>query len=245
MKTEKVLEILSNYTASLEDADRIKEIVASRQRVRDLTPEFTLANLMIDLREDIAATEMKASGRRSVLSGCKRILKTAEKEFSHSSLTRAWIGQDGRQYFCSGYHAVALVTPLDVPMQDPAEASRNSGLEQQLNDVPARCIPVELPSLATVKTHLKICKAAHEYFVDNKKAKTVVWDFGPGIGLVNAQYLADILEALPGANCVSPEGSDIKPFFFRDDAGNSAILLPVRPKDCTRERTADRYTVSC
>lgn len=238
MKTEKILEILTKYAASLEEADAIKKVVAGRQKVRDLTPGLMLANLMIDLREDIAAVGMKSSGRVSILSACKRILKTAGRN-ARDTFTRAWMGQDGRQYFCSGFHGVALSSPLDAPTQDPAEASGHGALEKQITTAPADVVPVELPTLATVKTHIKICKASGEC---EGRGKVVIWDFGPGIGLVNAQYLADILEALPGSGAVSAAETDISPFFFRDDEGNAGILLPIDPKDRPRERTADRYT---
>lgn len=238
MKTEKILEILTKYAAGLEEAEEIQKIVASRQKVQDLTPGLMLANLMIDLREDIAAAGMKASGRGSILSACKRILKTAGKS-AREKFTRAWIGKDGRQYFCSGFHALALSSPIDVPMQDPAESSGNGALERQVTETPAGCIPVDLPPLAMVKSHIKICKASGEC---EGSGKAVTWDFGPGIGIVNAQYLADILEALPAAVAVSAPDTDISPFFFRDDEGNTGILLPANPKDRPRERTADRYT---
>lgn len=238
MKTEKILEILTKYAAGLEEADEIQKIVASRQKVQDLTPGLMLANLMIDLREDIAAAGMKASGRSSILSACKRILKTAGKS-AREKFSRAWIGKDGRQYFCSGFHAIALASPVDVPMQDPAEATGNGALERQVTEPPAGCIPVDLPPLSMVKTHIKLCKASGEH---EEISKAVIWDFGPGVGIVNAQYLADILEAIPGARAISAPDTDTSPFFFQDDNGNAGILLSVHPKDRPRERTADRYT---
>ena len=238
MKTEKILEILTKYTAGLEEAEEIQKVVASRQKAPDLTPSLMLANLMIDLREDIAAAGMKASGRGSILSACKRILKTAGKS-AREKFSRAWTGQDGRQYFCSGFHGVALVSPLDAPTQSPEESSDNGALERQITATPAGCIPVDLPPLAMVKTHIKLCKASGEC---EGSGKAVIWDFGPGIGIVNAQYLADILEALPGTRASSAPDTDITPFFFQDEEGNAGILLPVHPKDRPRERTADRYT---
>lgn len=239
MKTEKILEILTQYVSTLENGEIINRIVSRRQKTQDATPELSLANLMIDLREDIAAAGMKASGRGSILSAVKRILRVAVKRGASPDFHRAWTGKSGRQYVCNSYVGLSFSEPLDLPQADPDEGRDRSAVENQIDTIPADVAPVDLPPLAMVKTHIKLCKASGEYV---SKDKVIGWDFGPGVGIVNAQYLADVLEALPGTSAFSTPGKDVTPLFFEDSAGNRGILCPIHPQDRPRERTADRYT---
>lgn len=93
MKIEEIYRILDKYAGTLKESEKIRDIVTSHDRVNDTTvPAFMLANLLMDIQEDIITKAVKSCKNCSIPAACERILKG-------SDFPLPWTGKDGHQYF--------------------------------------------------------------------------------------------------------------------------------------------------
>lgn len=164
----------------------------------------------------------------------ERILKNAKKVqkykpcFHYANTTA-----DGSQIVCDGYRAVIFKNPLPL---EPMPENLNDCYPDVLRTFPKFKKPVtlELPDAAALKNYIKAKRA------EDKKA-LVVFDFGAGLPVVNATYLLDILEALPGAVATVERVSGVVykyGVYFENAAGDYGLLMPLNAKnDATRKRT--------
>lgn len=236
MKTEKILEALMKHVNALDVAKQIKTLADEREKVPELTPYHILVNLIIDLKDDIVKENENTKGRGSALAACKRILKNSSAS-SIDFFRKAWIGEDGRQYLTDGFKMLAFVSHFDIPTWEEgiklgASFEKNLTFPEGLTEVP-------LPSIATLKAHIKIEKATK---TDKDKKTLINWDFGPGMKMVNAQYLLDMMEAIPDCKAYTDYDKNTALIYFSNDEGNSGCLCPIATsKNAKREVTADRY----
>lgn len=183
-----------------------------------------LAPLTLELRADVLQAAVKSAGRSSALAAAKRLLKNASYN-SHVNCHGAWL-QDGKQCLCDGYHAVMLDNEISGLPQIPADVERFD-LDHSISYSRDNCGAVlELPTVAELKAYIKTRKA--EYKARGVK-EPVSYDFGEGLPLVNAHYLLDMLELLPGCTAVCRrEKPLISGIYFKADGQGEGILLPVR-----------------
>lgn len=125
---------------------------------------------------------------------------------------------------CDGYTLLCLNVAPDLPT---VPGGLNAA--KTIDDAARDGVPLPLPSLAEVKSLLRIAKSAPRGSwlgqIYPEKGRTL-YDFGGGLPLVDLAFLRDVLEALPGACAVWT--SDRAPLVFRS-ADGQAILLPVNP----------------
>lgn len=187
-----------------------------------------LALLVRELEHDINAEECRAAGRLSPLKAAQRVLKEAQKN-PREMLHGVWIA-GGLQCLCDGYRAFCLVDHL------PGLPAVRDGLEP-FNV--AACIdparrdfsrPLELPTVGEVKAYVKAEKARRKG-EGIRNAPPVCWDFGEGLPYVNAQYLIDALELLPGCTCrISDRQPEKGGLYLKSSAGDGLVLPCHRPK---------------
>ena len=235
MKIEKLYENLNAYVSTLEESEAatVKKLAADPTAPVLGDSLGILASILRDIRTEIATAEAKSTGRRGILAAARRMIRIMVKS-GREDFAGAWAGKDGRQYICSGYHGAALNEPLDLP-----EIEAHPALEDIILGATCQETAVlSLPTLSKVKAHVKICKAEKR---TEGPEKVVFWDFGPDRPLVNAQYLADMLELLPDAEAFyQTKTADKGPIYFHSSGGDG-ILLPVNPRERQREDTASRY----
>lgn len=172
-----------------------------------------LGSLIEDLKADICKTEAKAGGQAAVLKTALKIIKNA----SQPSLKGA-IMQDGKQYFCDGVRAIRLTTPIANIQPPPVPGS--SDMVQLFGSLrPTNPQPLDLPSASDLKNYITIKRA--------EKVKPIIWDFGPDLPDVDAEYLLDIITALPDATATQGAHSTA-PLQFKDHYDNMALLMPIR-----------------
>lgn len=137
------------------------------------------------------------------------------------------------QCVCDGFRAFRMYNP--VPMEN-----RPEGIAEPLNlntVFPGRhaldgYTEIPLPDVNELKSHISIQRAKigkppkNKYLTDVKK--TIFWDFGDDLPVVNAQYLLDLMTVLPNANVIlfNP-AQPLGPLYAHDEHGES-ILLPCR-----------------
>ena len=212
MTTEKTLEKTLEALTALTAGDTF--------RTRDL-----LQTIAEQLRDDIRTAEAKKNGKTNALSAAKRILKAAQKQ-PRAALHKAFF-IDGLQYICDGVRGVQLKNAL------PLEALPDNVETVQLNKIiddakKYNNIVLELPELKALKTYIKLCKA-------ESKQDFYFYDFGPGLPFVNAEFLADLLEILPGCKAYAKtNGFNI---FFESDDGRGLLCCVQPGKNAERKKT--------
>ena len=223
MKNEKMLERCLELALHLNDEDR-----ALFDRCRSY-PEIDipglpglLSDLIRDLEADVASDTCKAAGRNNALSAAKRIFKVAMST-GKSGLCGAW-EENGRQCLCDGYRGVRLVNHL--PVDHIPEYATPINLSNIVDGViKNKGVEIELPSIGELKAHIKVEKANKKI---RKDRDPVVWDFGEDLMLLDAEYLLDMLEILPGCKAyAASKGAALSPVYFESEAGDG-VLLPRR-----------------
>ena len=220
MKNEKMLERCLELSQLLDDECK-KTFVFCRKTKTDFPYDLggKLAQLITDLEADVASDCARSSGRSSQLAAAKRVISSAKKT-GKAFGSGAWMVED-RQYLCDGYHGFRLNNPL--PLEPLAAGTEPMDLNQVFKLLPTDRTPIDLPTPSALKAHIKFEKA-------NRKAVTkekgiIGWDFGPGLPLVDAELLLNVLELLP--NCTATGRKERDPLYFESEAGD-AILMPRR-----------------
>lgn len=230
---EKIINSIMEYARlnlSGVELETIEKAAKNGHAGKSVFSSSPLAEAVAEARAEIFRQESKNCGRSRILSAVKRIFSISELE----KFAGGWTGKDGRQYFCSGFHGVALKNHLSV---SECEGLENIESVVAPENLPENYIFLDIPDRATVSGHIKTEKATRKRGQKNG----VVWDFGEGKPIVNASYLLDMLDALPGATAYfSGNKPEISPIYFRGDDGDG-VLLPVRPDKYAREVTAERY----
>lgn len=235
MTTEKILEKCLNIAVWLpeEEAKNYKEAAERAEQGERMSSSgivdigVLLADLCADLRADIGEQTARKNGKGAAYAAAKRICKSA---MQHANVTvhGYWMDEEGRQCLCDGFRGVRLANIYELPKLDPTFNPMNLD----------KCMPldcterVELPDLAELKTALKIWKAENPK-PKGKRANSYNlpvcrYDFGEGKPEFDAQYLIDMMEALPGAEAyINPARGDKSSIYFKGDAGDG-VLMPMR-----------------
>lgn len=192
---------------------------AGSLRGKPLVAGQCLAEIADDLRAAIAEQTEKAAGRGSAQRAMLRLVKRAPRE----NVRCAWM-QDGNQCACDGVIAVEVFAPLaGIPEADPGVVP----LDVSRIIEPARYnsgLPVPVPSLAELKSHIKIYRAEHRF----KKGTSVPLDLGEDLPLLDAVLLADIREIVPDAKfTASGYNPQTRMVYFEGSAGRG-VICPIR-----------------
>lgn len=212
MTTEKTLEKIIEASTALTagDAKRAGNV---------------LETIAEQLRDDIRTKEAKKNGKANALSAAKRILKTARKT-PRPALHKAFYN-NGLQCVCDGVRGVQIKNPL--PLEELPADMETINFARFLDDAKQNNdIVLELPELKALKTYIKLCKA-------ESKQDFYFYDFGPGLPFVNAEFLADQLEILPGCKVYAKSnGFNI---YFESDDGRGMLCNVRAPEGIQRQKT--------
>ncbi len=226
MTNEKMLNNLYAVLNLLEESDKqtAETIINSGTKysnLDDLLPA-KIANLILEVREDLYKETAKAGGKSAALSAVKKVIKKAQEINRGINMCAM---ENDMQYFCDGVRLLKLEgsdkLPIDIPY-NPKHA--NFDFE--------RVIPhdtsdeLELPEVQYLKAYIKENKAMNKT-INTYKCKYVKYDFGDGKPAVNAEYLLTIMEVLPKARSYMTNGVQavIK---FVTDTESTGLLIPVR-----------------
>lgn len=144
MNAEKVLSsinmIVNKYAPNVSKAPELEALVQS-------------------LREEIALAEQKKAGKPNRFKAALRVSKRINKDLKDSrpGLAGAFTWEDGKQYLFHSYFAARFDEPFDG-LVEAGEGGKPSSLVKMFENYNSR-LPVDLPSLAELKTKLKLDKA--------------------------------------------------------------------------------------
>lgn len=230
----------TNYTItnsgeiSQTDAARIYGILkAAEAGLDDVYAPYAKEKLQeaIAVLRDLSAKDTaKKTGRTQTLAAVKRILKEGQKAPQETlHYTDTW---NGLQIVADGYRVIGLNTPLANLPERPAHVTPMQW--EKLMPKPSETKPITLPDPAELKVWIsrqkEAWKASHNG--STKAMPYMRYDFGYGKPTVNAAFLLDMLEALPG--CQAEYTDTLKPIHFTADSG-IGLLMPVLPEKERKE----------
>ena len=191
-----------------------------------ITLEKLAASLAGKIRQEAAASR----GVASAVTAISRMLKAAGK--SREALGYTWTDKAGRQLMTDGFRAYRLNDPMPLPekpanMDAPDIASLFETTQRREN------VPLESTDRNALKAFITVEKANGQ--------RAPLWDFGPGLPAVNAQYLHDLLTVFPDAKLFAAKNDPkcVSPIYATSERG-AALLLPIRmaSKEAAAQPTA-------
>ena len=178
--------------------------------------------LVQSLKEEIALGEQKKVGKVNRFKAALKFSKLAKKtsEYSRPAIAGAYIGESGKQYIMIAAMAVRYDIPYEgLVMADDAGTRPN--IDKAIDSYDSK-LKVELPSIAELKTELKINKAEGK-LNPNGRSMTKVEE-----ALYDTEYLITLLETVePEEAYFSCEGKTPALTVIGD--GAQGLLLPIRP----------------
>lgn len=207
------------------------DILAYVYAIRDAIPDdystraarYECIDLIQLLQRQIREEAAKASGSGNAHKYVTKMLDELKKG-NRPALAYPWTDKAGRQCMCDGYRAYRLMEPLPLP-ERPADAGDGLDLDKIF---PVSVSPLEkmpAPDLAELKAYITTRKAETK---GQKPAPVIVWDFGAGKPLVNAQYLLELLTVMKDVRYIWYDPKSPFAPLYAPGANGDAILLPVR-----------------
>ena len=184
-----------------------------------------------DLRRTLVEEAAAKSGNRSAFTAARRICDAAVTRNSHRTASQGfWIDEEGKQCVCDGFRGFCLNSPMELTAAPELSAdSSRFNLTQIIAPTRKNTLRLTLPTVAEVRSKIKTDRAEWAAKRHGKgetfKAK---YDFGPGLPMVDANYLIDFLQLFPDGEAFTSEQKPyITPIYFRS-ADGEGILCPIR-----------------
>jgi hypothetical protein len=189
-----------------------------------------LLGLIEEVEDEIRDICNKASGKGSVADAAKRVLKRAGQHHIEAH-HKAYRGDKGL-LVCDG--AQALRFNLDTApslVEHPAGYDYHDypNIDRIIDGSKGNDVPVDVPNLEELRAVIRIAKAKHN--VPRGGGAVFILKAAEQDIRVDAQLLADMLEALPGATVTAArQKAAISALYFKAENGDG-ILLPIRPTE--------------
>ena len=181
------------------------------------TTETVIANMIIQLKQDIVSDEAKKNGKNNQLKAIKEILKSASKLPAEALHYVKTIGN--YQYACDSYILAKINSvgelkecPGNLEYPDVEKLSENKNGDKEL----------DVPDISKLKTYIKDQTAKNK----EKKGYKILYNFGKDQPLVDAKMLNLAIDVMDGEfkAYYKDENSAL---YFEDKKGNEVLLMPV------------------
>ena len=185
------------------------------------TTETIIANMIIQLKQDIVSDEAKKNGKTNQLKAIKAILKSGAKltnEALHYAKTI-----DGMQYICDGY-ILAKIKPIDTLPECPCALQYLNVLDF-FDKHTTYDNQIIVPDNAKLKAYIKDQKLKHK----SERKYKIFYNFGKDQPLVDAELLSLAIDIMNGNfNCYCK--NEKSALYFSDENNNEVILMPISSK---------------
>jgi len=185
---------------------------------------ISLQNLITEVEREIRDECNKENGKGSVGKAAERILKSGSQD-RREAFHKAFRGKKGI-LLCDGFRAVRF-TSAPVLLTHP-DGYDYPDVDHIIDGSKYNDVPVNVPSLGELRAFIKTEKAR----LRAKKEKGVRLVLMEGTETeihLDAEFLLDMLEALPGATVTaSGQKTAVSAVYFKAENGDG-ILLPLRP----------------
>lgn len=213
-KMESICTMLHEY--DLHTGNRAAEgVIANPEKWLD-SAYFPFYAAAAEMLIEVRASMDKTISKSGTLAAIRRIAKNCNREDM-----RGIFQQGGRFCICDGYRLLRLNTDISsIP-----HVETNFDAERAMGDSSENPHPLQLPSIADLKAWISDHKTRFGKSWKPWKDPYIL-TYGDGEKIcVNAQYLIDMLQALPG--CTAAVKSPVSPIYFSAENGDG-VLLPVR-----------------
>lgn len=186
------------------------------------TESLTVVEKLIDtITVEIGKKNAKDNGLCETYKSAQKILKWAKQGNPGRTILHSANVINGIQYVCDGYNLLKLNDWLDIPSTDKGCLSLNT----ILNGEEARTsIETKLPNIAELKTLIATKKAELTAEGVKKCDQVVRFTFEDSRLTVNAEYLLNMMLALPKAKCYLTKYSA----YFVDDNIGEGIVMGIK-----------------
>ena len=186
------------------------------------TTETAIANMIIQLKQDIVSDEAKKNGKNNQLKAIKEILKSASKKPNEALHYVKTI--NGYQYAMDS-HILAKINSIGEFKECP-ENLEYPNVEYFFGQKYTADLELIIPNVAKLKAYIK------DQTVKHKKEKNYKpsYNFGVGQPLVNARMLVMAIDIMVGEfNIYYKNGKTA--LYFEDGKGNEVLLMPITKGD--------------
>ena len=184
------------------------------------------AQMILDIKYQMDAKKNNSGS----LAALKRICKCCMKGMEGLRGVVETIDETGEKRFvlCDGHRIIRVKEdPTSLPHVDTEKAFSSEKINNFMN-VNRYGDAAELPTVPELKTYIAEKKAVY--------GKEKIFYGIAGKTFVDAQYLLDMLQALPDCKVIIPEKST-DPIYVVSDDGDG-LLLPVRASEDVKKRAA-------
>ena len=197
---------------------------------RGISAGHQLALLVRAIRTDMAQQYKRDDKRRTSATALRRLYNASvsKQEWIRPHFAGAFLDEQGRQCITDGFTLLRLNTPSTAlqwapPPNDPHVYDT---IPELLNSDGAT-VTLNLPTAAEVRA--KIASDRAKYKAESHPAGDTLstcFSWGDGLPMVNALYLLNILEALPGCTAACRPG-ELSCVYFHSPDGD-AVIMPIR-----------------
>ena len=186
------------------------------------TTETVIANMIIQLKQDIVSDEAKKNGKNNQLKAIKEILKSASKLPAEALHYVKTIGN--YQYVCDSY-ILAKINSVGELKECPGNLEYPD-VEKFFSRKNEACLELTVPDGIKLKAYIKDRTAKNK----EKKGYKILYNFGKDQPLVDAKMLNLAIDVMDGEfkAYYKDENSAL---YFEDKKGNEVLLMPVSKKN--------------
>lgn len=187
-----------------------------------------LHKLIEEVEGEIRDECNRDAGKGSVAKAAQRILKSAQGQLHREALWKAYRGKDAT-IICDGFRAVRFNLDTAPSLEEhPEKFYDYPDIGRIVDDLKkANDVPVNVPSLGELRAFIKTEKARLKAKKE-KGVRLILQTAGQEIH-VDAEYLLDMLEALPGATVTAArKKAQTSALYFKAENGDG-VLFPLRP----------------
>ena len=234
MTSEKLLENLYAIAYSLPEQERrffcALEPAIDPNTHGEINAGHQLALLIRAIRTDMAQQYKRDDKRRTSAAALRRLYNASVSKQGgiRSHFAGAFLDEQGRQYITDGFTLLRLNTPSTAlqwapPPNDPHVYDT---MPELLNSDGAT-VALNLPTAAEVRAKIASDKAKFKASSRPKYENfSTCFSWGFGLPMVNALYLLNILEALPGCTAAC-RPNELSCVYFHSPDGD-ALIMPIR-----------------
>ena len=186
------------------------------------TTETAIANMIIQLKQDIVSDEAKKNGKNNQFKAIKEIIKSASKLPTEALQYVKTIGN--YQYACDD-HILAKINYVGELKECPGNLEYPD-VEKFFSRKNEACLELTVPDGIKLKAYIKDQTAKNK----EEKGYKILYNFGKDQPMVNAHILSIAIDIMVGEFKAYYKGENTA-LYFEDKNGNEVLLMPVSKKN--------------
>lgn len=207
----------------------LRRIEESLIKGKEPSAYITLQNLITEVEGEIRDECSREAGKSSVAKAAQRILKNAQACQSARPCFHKAYRSKNTLSLCDGFRAVRFNLDTAPTLDEHPENYDYIDVDRIIDGAKDNSVQVLLTrDIVELRAYIKTEKARLKAKKE-KRVKLIVTD-GYGLEIhLDAEYLLDMLEALPGATVTaSRQKTQTSALYFKAENGDG-VLLPLRP----------------